>query len=108
MVGKNQPVKVKTQEIPEASPLEKPVPVSLSDQLPDMTDAKLAALRANAERIAGEGKHAKSKAAQDLLPLIAEEEARRGAIRREKDAERRKLQAEKRAKTRQLKKEAKA
>lgn len=52
----------------------------LAEMIPTMTAADLGALRLNAERLRDHGSPAQKTAAGDILPVIADELARRTAL----------------------------
>lgn len=53
---------------------------SLAEKLPDMSEADLIALRANAERLVEHGLPGQIAAASDIIPLIDAEVARRATL----------------------------
>ena len=74
-----------------------PRPLSLIERLPTLSDAELAALQANAKRVAENAKDKKMADAAELLPLIADELARRVVSKAEAGVERKKVMATQRA-----------
>ena len=74
-----------------------PRPLSLIERLPTLSDAELAALHANAKRVAENAKDKKTADAAELLPLIADELARRVVSKAEAGVERKKVLAMQRA-----------
>lgn len=52
----------------------------LAEMVPAMSDADLKALRANAARLSGTGSPAQSAAADEILPIIDAETARRATL----------------------------
>jgi hypothetical protein len=72
-------------------------PLSLIERLPTLSDAELTALQANATRVAENAKDKKMADAAELLPLIADELARRVVSKAEAGVERKKIMATQRA-----------
>src|SRR6185503_14650029 len=72
-------------------------PLSLIERLPTLSDAELAALQANATRVAENAKDKKMADAAELLPLIADELALRVVSKAEAGVERKKIMATQRA-----------
>ena len=79
------------------------------DQIPAMTDAQLATLRTNAERLSKDGTAAQKTAAASVLESVNAQIGQRNAAKREALAERRaKASAEKPARPRSKKAKAAA